>query len=316
MSSEFDRDMYFFQYFHGDDQEPFDFNEYCSTGDYLIDPTIEAQTLDHPAAVSGNECFNPDASVGVLEPNQASLHERQSAVVPGSNQSESTYADDMRIDSTGSPPPPGPPYKCTEANCKSKAQFKNLSQFRQHVRNKHQQPLVCTVPGCPRKQPFGRQTDLNRHVKTQHKHEATEIFLCADESCPAHVHGFERKDKLLKHLREQHPQVQCTQTHCSAIVADFQQQSHMEQAHGPFECALGHCRSSPPSKFTRVGLKQHLKKHHKLSHDGILGISTRMESSDLDVRSEHLLDGLRRAKWEKCSVCEIGGATAPINGDV
>lgn len=89
MSSEFDRDMYFFQYFHGDDQEPFDFNEYCNGGDFMIDRALDAQTLDHPAANASNELFDPGASEGALEPNQAALHEGQSAMLPGSNQSES-----------------------------------------------------------------------------------------------------------------------------------------------------------------------------------------------------------------------------------
>ncbi|CAG9951344.1 unnamed protein product [Clonostachys rosea f. rosea IK726] len=114
MSSEFDRDMDFFQYFHGDDQERFDFNEYCNTGDYTIDQALEAHTLDHPAADASNVFFDPDASVGVLEPNQASLHEGQSAMLPGSNQSElehlqfkhSGITTDMAIASSGSYPPP------------------------------------------------------------------------------------------------------------------------------------------------------------------------------------------------------------------
>lgn len=89
MSSEFDRDMYFFQYFHGDDQEPFDFNEYSNGGDFMIDPALDAQTLDHPAANASNELFDPGASAGALEPNQAALQEGQSAMLPGSNQSES-----------------------------------------------------------------------------------------------------------------------------------------------------------------------------------------------------------------------------------
>ncbi|CAG9978343.1 unnamed protein product [Clonostachys byssicola] len=334
MSSEFDRDMHFFEVFHGYDQNPLDFNEFCHDGDYELEPAPEAQTLHHPAADAGNELSDPDASVGVSEPNQASLHEGPSAMLLGSNQSDGTPKKsvttvDMEIASSGSAAPwylrssnttdtttssagtpPGPPYKCTEANCRSKAQWKTLSQFTQHIRNIHQQPLLCTVPGCTHQRPFGKQTDLNRHVKT--KHEATETFLCGDESCPAHVHGFERKDKLLKHLREHHPQVQCTKTHCSAIVADFQQQSHMEQDHGPFECALGHCRTSPPSNFTQVRLHRHLKNHHKLSYDCIETIKSRMQSSDLDARSEHLRNDYRRPKWEICSICEIGGATAHV----
>lgn len=216
------------------------------------------------------------------------------------------------ISSAGTPL--GPPYKCTEANCRSKALYKTLSQFRQHVRNIHQEPLLCTVLGCTHKRPFGKQADLNRHVTS--KHETTISFFCDDESCPAHIDGFKRKDKLLKHLREDHPQVQCTQTHCSATVADFQQQSHMEEAHGPFECALGRCRSSPPSNFTRAQLERHLKDHHKMSYDCIVGIKLRMQSSDLDVRSDHLLISPGKADRMKCSVCEISGATAPINGDV
>ncbi|CAG9951354.1 unnamed protein product [Clonostachys rosea f. rosea IK726] len=340
MSSEFDRDMDFFQYFHGDDQERFDFNEYCNTGDYTIDQALEAHTLDHPAADASNVFFDPDASVGVLEPNQASLHEGQSAMLPdptNRNWRHLQFKHSRNHDRYGNcffwvlPAAVGhllqqhnqhgnflccsarPPYKCTEANCRSKAQYKTLSQFRQHVRNTHHQPLLCTRPSCTHRRPFGKESDLDQHVRS--KHEATISFFCGDESCPAHVDGFKRKDKLLKHLREDHPQVQCTKTHCSATAADLQQQSHMEEAHGPFECALGHCRTSLPSNFTRIQLERHLKGHHKMSYDCIVGIRTRM-MSDLDVRSEHLLRHPRKSRWEKCSICELGGVTAPINGAV
>lgn len=80
---------------------------------------------------------------------------------------------DTAISSAGNPL--GPPYKCTEANCRSKALYKTLSQFRQHVRNIHQEPLLCTVLGCTHKRPFGKQADLNRHVMS--KHETTISFF-------------------------------------------------------------------------------------------------------------------------------------------
>ncbi|CAH0052370.1 unnamed protein product [Clonostachys solani] len=344
MSSEFDHDMDFFEHFHGFDQEPFDFSEYCNDADYEIDSALEAQTLDHPATDAGGQLCDPDASAGVLEPNQASLHEGPSAILPRSNQSELVLGTNIdtavlpnhlhsggmnegEVAAAGSAPPShpnmigtaaassAPPYKCTETDCRSKAKFKTLSQFRQHVRNIHQQPLLCTVPGCTYPRPFGKESDLIRHMMS--KHEATSLFTCPDESCPGHFDGFKRQDKLLKHLREHHPQVQCQQTHCSAVVADCQQQSHIEEAHGSFQCAIGPCLSSPPSNFTLIQLKRHLKAHHKLSPR-----YTDYLTSDMGwyqsgtIKSEDLPDNPRKPRWEICSICGIGGVTAPISEDV
>lgn len=46
------------------------------------------------------------------------------------------------------------------------------------------------------------------------------------------------------------------------------------------------------------------------------GIIWRMQWYDRDVRSDHLLNSPGKADRMKCSVCEIGGAMAPVNGDV
>ncbi|VUC23601.1 unnamed protein product [Clonostachys rosea] len=311
MSSEFDRDFLFQQF--PVDEEPFDFSAFCNDGDYVIDPVLEAQTFDFPAADAGNEPFDPDASSAIaLEPNQASLHVGQSAALAGPSQSDSAGA----LGDERSPPntinmaittaesaPLGPPYKCTEANCRSKAQFKNLSQFQQHLQNIHQEPLLCTWPGCTYRRPFGKECDLERHAES--KHGAIRSHICPYESCSAHFDGFKRKDKLLKHLRETHPQVQCQQTHCSAVICDIEQQSHIEEAHGPFECALGHCQFSPPSNFTKVLLGRHLVTHHKISYDTKTTIIARMQCfNSTTITSKHLPANARKPHWEKCSVCE------------
>lgn len=205
-------------------------------------------------------------------------------------------------------------HRCTEPNCHSKVEFKTPSQLRQHVQNIHRHPLLCTVSGCTYRRPFGRASDLTRHVRSVH--EAACGHICPYKSCPAHTRGFKRQDKLRKHLRENHPCVQCQQAHCSAIVSGAEQQSHIEKAHGPYECAIGLCRFSPASHFGIDQLERHLRVHHKshcvASFDAIRAMQ---RSGSTTIRSEHLPDRMKKVEWEKCSVCvlqQIAEAVEPI----
>ncbi|PTB44730.1 hypothetical protein M441DRAFT_44757 [Trichoderma asperellum CBS 433.97] len=148
------------------------------------------------------------------------------------------------------------------------------------------QPATLTNPG--QSEPFGRTSDLTRHVRSVH--EAACGHICPYESCPAHTDGFKRQDKLRKHLREYHPRVQCQQAHCCAIISGAEQQSHIEEAHGPYECAIDQLK--------------HLQVHHKMSWDACACVIVRLwRSGSTTVRSEHLSNSNRKAEWEKCSVC-------------
>lgn len=190
----------------------------------------------------------------------------------------------------------------SSSDCHYKAEFRTPSQRRQHVQNIHQHPLLCTIPGCTYRRPFGRVSDLTRHVRSVH--EAARGHICPYESCPAHTDGFKRQDKLRKHLRENHPRVQCQQAHCYAIVSGAEQQSHIEEAHGSYECAIGLCQFSPASHFRMDQLKRHLRVHHKMSWDACLNVMAKLQVSDsTTVRSEHLSNSNRKVEWEKCSVC-------------
>lgn len=188
--------------------------------------------------------------------------------------------------------------KCMEPNCSSKATFKSPGQLEQHVRNIHRHPLLCTWPGCSYTKPFGKQSDLDRHVKTKH-HGARDT--CPFEDCQAHVDGFSRKDKLQAHLRDKYPMLRCQQSHCRATILDGDQQSHMEQAHGDFECALGSCQSAPLSHFTKSNLKRHLRIHHRLTYDPLLATMKRLDQAPRETRVS--IQHISTRKLKDCSIC-------------
>jgi hypothetical protein len=156
--------------------------------------------------------------------------------------------------------------RCTWPNCLSKAIFKSPGQLKTHLFNIHATPLVCAEPKCTYEKPFRNQHDLRRHAATAHGE--TGSHKCPIEDCDASTEGFARKDKLLKHIRQEHENVRCTYNHCSAVVLATQTASHLSQYHGDLECRLGGCRNSPASKFTKLTLTRHLRRDHSISFDG------------------------------------------------
>lgn len=149
------------------------------------------------------------------------------------------------------------PQKCHWQACASKATFRSPSSLKAHIRNVHVSPLICTHPGCSYMKPFGKQCDLKRHIATIHgtKH----IYRCLESECKE---TFSRKDKMMKHARENHELFRCSCNHCLAIVCATQRQSHLKEAHGLFECAIGSCKSGGRSYFHKKDLRGHLKRIH------------------------------------------------------
>ena len=103
-----------------------------------------------------------------------------------------------------------PGAKCTVSECTLKGRFVTKTTFDRHVKNKHT-PLVCSVEGCTYKKPFSRRSDLNRHAQSVHSERN---FICPVQSCDTKYKDFSRKDHLLKHMREMHPDMICTLKHC------------------------------------------------------------------------------------------------------
>jgi len=191
------------------------------------------------------------------------------------------------------------PRGCNWPDCPSRATFKSPSSLKSHIFNIHISPLVCTYPQCTYPNPFGKECDLRRHIETVH--EASCSHMCPVESCEANVKGFARKDKLLNHVREQHDNLRCPYNHCYATVLEADQDAHLQQFHGSFECALGACEKEPASCFLEVGLRRHVRSHHNLTVDpaGRLIREVR-EIEDKTARSIHIV---RLRKWKDCPAC-------------
>ncbi|KAH8748709.1 hypothetical protein F5882DRAFT_421923 [Hyaloscypha sp. PMI_1271] len=138
------------------------------------------------------------------------------------------------------------PTKCSWPNCSSTL-FKEKYLLNRHLKNIHVTPLRCSVVGCSRLEPFGKESDLKRHVKEIH--EALRI-LCPVESCESNSIGFARKYNLDKHMREEHDN-----------------ESHIKDAHGDYECALGACGNGLRSCFTVEAARLHLIIVHKMNRN-------------------------------------------------
>jgi hypothetical protein len=200
---------------------------------------------------------------------------------------------------------------CGWPNCQSQATFKSPGSLKSHIFNIHVTPLVCTHPQCTYTRPFGKQYELNRHINTVHA--ASQHYKCPVESCEAHTTGFARKDKLLNHMREQHENLRCPYNHCFATVLETQQELHLQQFHGSFECALGACNASAASRFLEKDLRQHLRKHHNLTYDpsGSL-VRTLKRTEDNTARPSHIAN-LRT--WQDCPVCSKAQSASPTMQD-
>jgi hypothetical protein len=153
------------------------------------------------------------------------------------------------------------PTTCGWPNCSSSRVFKDKCNLNEHITNIHVAPLCCSIDGCS-VGPFGKRSDLNRHVATIHGQSG---FFCPIESCQSMTTGFSRKDKLVKHMREEHDNVRCSLNHCGAIILDGQQEAHVQNYHGDWECALMACQHGPPSYFTQKAAELHLVRVHKMN---------------------------------------------------
>ena len=153
------------------------------------------------------------------------------------------------------------PTTCGWPNCSSSRVFKDKYALNEHITNIHVAPLCCSIAGCSTG-PFGKRFDLNRHVATIHGKSG---FFCPIESCQSMTTGFSRKDKLVKHMREEHDNVRCSLNHCGAVILDGQQEAHVQNCHGDWECALMACQHGPPSHFTQKAARIHLTRVHKMN---------------------------------------------------
>ncbi|CZR54226.1 uncharacterized protein PAC_04109 [Phialocephala subalpina] len=152
------------------------------------------------------------------------------------------------------------PINCSWPNCSSKV-FKEKYILNRHLSNIHVTPLRCTVVGCTHPEPFGKQSDLNRHIKNIH--ENLRVF-CPVESCELSIIGFARKYTLDKHVREKHDNVRCPFNHCGAAILDGEQESHFQNSHGDYECALMACERGLRSHFTWDAARLHLTNKHNV----------------------------------------------------
>lgn len=160
-----------------------------------------------------------------------------------------------------------PGCKCPWPNCTSKCNFIKEVAFKEHVTNKHINPLLCKVPGCTHQDSFGRTSDLRRHEISVHSSPGKYAFKCEVPSCDSKIKEFARKDHLEKHIRERHDRYFCPWNHCPRGVKDYylepaQLADHIESEHGQYECAIKACDGAAISKFTKHGLDLHLKSHH------------------------------------------------------
>src|SRR6266536_2620052 len=188
--------------------------------------------------------------------------------------------------------------KCSWPKCSSKATFKFPKLLKTHISNIHINPLVCTVPQCSYTKPFGKQYELDRHISTVHGEARN--HRCPIESCEAGITGFARKDKLLNHMREQHDNLRCPYNHCSATVLKTQEESHLQQFHGSFECALGICEQGLASRFREVDLQRHIRKHHGLTYDPAQKLMKRVNNAEDKTARGSLLTSWR---WQDCPIC-------------
>lgn len=185
--------------------------------------------------------------------------------------------------------------KCSWPNCSSKTMFKQKYLLKTHLANIHVAPLRCTVTGCSYSEPFGKQYDLDRHVSAIH---GGSRYLCTIESCDSSVIGFARKDKLIKHMREEHDNVRCKLNHCGCVLLDGEQESHLQKLHGDYEFTLGACERGLPSHFSEETKRLHLINVHKIYRETVYRFMGK--SGDNTIRLN--VDRLRRQLAE-CQGC-------------
>lgn len=170
------------------------------------------------------------------------------------------------------------PTTCDWPNCSSSRVFKDKYTLNEHLTNIHVTPLCCSITGCS-VGPFGKKSDLNRHISAIHGKSS---FFCPIESCESKTTGFPRKDKLVKHMREEHDNVRCSLNHCGTVILDGQQDVHIQNYHGDWECALMACSHGMPSHFTRKTARLHLMNVHKMNPKTALNPSSRAARESAD----------------------------------
>jgi hypothetical protein len=194
--------------------------------------------------------------------------------------------------------------KCPWLKCSSRATFKTPSSLRTHICNIHVNPLTCTEPQCSYKRPFGKQHELRRHISTAH--ETIRNHKCPIATCEASITGFARKDKLMKHLREEHENLKCLYNHCSAVVPDTQQELHISESHGDYECAVGGCEKGDASCFSLENLGRHLRSAHCMTYDPAGRLSRIAKGHDRTVKIGHLRN---LKELPNCATCSLSQST-------
>jgi hypothetical protein len=190
------------------------------------------------------------------------------------------------------------PVKCSWPKCSSKVVFKHKYLLKAHLANIHVAPLHCTVTGCAYAEPFGKKYDLHRHISAVH---GDSRYLCTVESCESSTIGFARKDKLVKHMREKHDNVRCSLNHCGSVLLDGEQESHLQNFHGTYECAFGACEHGLPSHFSEEALRLHLISMHNVYRETTTGI---LRSADLSVdKTARQKPSYMRRQLAECQGC-------------
>jgi hypothetical protein len=106
-------------------------------------------------------------------------------------------------------------------------------------------------------------------------------------------------------MREEHDNVRCTLNHCGASILDGEQESHIKDAHGDYECALSACEGGLPSRFTKEAARLHLISAHKMDRDTALFPFLTL----YDSQKNHLINRktFKRfdliKKFEDCQAC-------------
>lgn len=189
------------------------------------------------------------------------------------------------------------PRKCSWQDCSSKATFHSPSSLKAHIRNIHVTPLVCTHPGCSYQKPFGKLCDLERHIATIHNTECG--FRCLESDCQQ---VFTRKDKMMNHAKEKHELFKCPCNHCCATLFAVQKESHLQECHGRYECAIGLCRSDHRSCFTAENLKRHMRTCHRITSWAANSIVDHLSIGKKDNEVLYAKAPLR-ALFRDCATC-------------
>jgi hypothetical protein len=102
-------------------------------------------------------------------------------------------------------------------------------------------------------------------------------------------------------MREEHDNVRCSLNHCGASILDGEQESHIKDAHGDYECALAACGNGLRSFFTREAARLHLISAHKMDRDTALYPVYFTPNYLIDRESFKRFDLIK--KFEDCQGC-------------